>query len=250
MRWIYLSPHFDDAALSCGGLIWEQVKAGGTVEVWTICAGEPPAQEFSVFAQELHTRWGLSAKEAIARRRQEDQDALERLGAQPRYFSLPDAVYRVHSKTGEHLYPDWEAVIGGMHPGDEAYLNRMLFALAEQLEEGEPGEVAVAAPLTLGNHVDHLLTRGIAERLRFPLWYYPDYPYVLQYADEIPLLAPIGAVGHSFSVTEEGLAAWQESVAAYVSQLSTFWNSDEEMRQAITDFAEKYGGVLLYHIEK
>ena len=28
MRWIYLSPHFDDAVLSCGGLIWEQTHSG------------------------------------------------------------------------------------------------------------------------------------------------------------------------------------------------------------------------------
>lgn len=249
MHWIYLSPHFDDAVLSCGGLIWEQVNAGERVEVWTICAGQPPAQEFSAFAQELHTRWGLLAQEAIARRQKEDQLALERLGAQSRYFSLPDAVYRLHPKTGEHLYPDWDAVIGGMHPGDEAYLNRMMFALAEQLERAQPGEVAVVAPLTLGNHVDHLLARGIVERLRYPLWYYPDYPYALQYADEIPMLAPHGTAAHTFSVSAQGVAAWQESVAAYDSQISTFWGSEAEMRQGIADFSEKYGGVLLYHMK-
>ena len=28
MRWIYLSPHLDDAVLSCGGLIFEQSRQG------------------------------------------------------------------------------------------------------------------------------------------------------------------------------------------------------------------------------
>jgi len=40
MRWIYISPHFDDAVLSCGGLIWEQTHKGITVEIWTVCAGD------------------------------------------------------------------------------------------------------------------------------------------------------------------------------------------------------------------
>jgi hypothetical protein len=35
MRWIYLSPHLDDAALSAGGLIYEQTQAGIQVEIWT-----------------------------------------------------------------------------------------------------------------------------------------------------------------------------------------------------------------------
>jgi len=39
MRWIYLSPHFDDAVLSCGGLIFDQTCGGTAVEIWTVFAG-------------------------------------------------------------------------------------------------------------------------------------------------------------------------------------------------------------------
>jgi len=42
MHWIYLSPHLDDAVLSCGGIIWQQVQSGHQVEIWTICAADPP----------------------------------------------------------------------------------------------------------------------------------------------------------------------------------------------------------------
>ncbi len=28
MRWVYLSPHFDDVILSSAGLVWEQVQVG------------------------------------------------------------------------------------------------------------------------------------------------------------------------------------------------------------------------------
>ncbi|MBA4379671.1 MAG: PIG-L family deacetylase, partial [Anaerolinea sp.] len=58
MRWIYISPHLDDAVLSCGGLIWEQSHAGTQVEIWTVCTGDPPEGPLSPFAEVLHAEWG------------------------------------------------------------------------------------------------------------------------------------------------------------------------------------------------
>ena len=48
---IYLSPHLDDAALSCKGSIKQQTQAGERVEVWTVCAGEPPDGPLSMFSR-------------------------------------------------------------------------------------------------------------------------------------------------------------------------------------------------------
>src|SRR5690606_25674008 len=47
MRWIYLSPHLDDAALSAGGWIYDQVQAGNSVEIWNLMCGLPPTTELS-----------------------------------------------------------------------------------------------------------------------------------------------------------------------------------------------------------
>ncbi|MBN2499463.1 MAG: PIG-L family deacetylase, partial [Anaerolineales bacterium] len=57
LKLIYLSPHLDDVALSCGGLVWEQAQAGMAVEVWSVCAGDPPPGELSEYARSLHARW-------------------------------------------------------------------------------------------------------------------------------------------------------------------------------------------------
>src|SRR6266508_5878097 len=94
MRWIYLSPHFDDVVLSCGGMVWEQTQAGHKVEAWTICAGAPgPGEPISDFARQLHTRWG-TGPEAVPVRRAEDDAALHLLGSESRYWDLPDCIYR------------------------------------------------------------------------------------------------------------------------------------------------------------
>lgn len=242
METIYLSPHLDDAALSCGGLIWQQVQAGQQVQVWTICAGEPPSGALSVFAQVLHKRWGLKPECAVAERRREDLRAMQILGAKIQHLSFPDAVYRRHPKTNEVLYESWETVIGGMAPGDEHLLQRVVVELSKLL----PQNAALIAPLTLGNHVDHVLTRVAAEQLPRPVSFYLDFPYVEKAAGEIPSLVPQGFQRTLHPVSELGLTAWQDGVAAYRSQLSTFWSSEMEMRQAIARHNQQYGGITLW----
>ena len=242
MKWIYLSPHLDDAALSCGGLIWTQVQEGTSLEVWTICAGDPPPGAYSLFAQVLAKTWELPPEAAVAARRAEDERSMAALGAVHRYFSVPDAIFRKDPKTGEALYTSDEDLFGGLHPGDGMLLERLAIDLAEHMHR----EVTLVLPLTIGNHVDHQLVRAAAELINAPRKYYADYPYVATRADVISALAPQGAKKTNYPVSAEGLAAWQASVAAHESQISTFWNSMEEMREAIAKHCETFGGVTLW----
>lgn len=93
MHWIYFSPHFDDAVLSCGGLIAHQTRQGHTVEIWTLCGGDLPRGPYTAFVEELHARWE-TAENAVVLRRAEDRLACGRLRAAPRHFPIPDSVYR------------------------------------------------------------------------------------------------------------------------------------------------------------
>lgn len=243
MKWIYLSPHFDDAAYSCGGLIREQVWSGLEVEVWTICAGLPPAGKYSEFARELHARWGLDAEEVVASRRHEDEEAMRILGVGRRLFSVPDAIYRRHPKTNEPLYPSWLDVIGGLNPGDGAALRLLTLELAAALPKGE---CILAAPLTVGNHVDHLMTRAATEALSRRVVYYADYPYTRDHRDELDYLAPEGYSRRPISISEDGLTTWQTAAAAYASQISSFWEDEENLRDDIREHAKIFGGVCLW----
>src|SRR5512136_361643 len=87
MDWIFLSPHFDDVALSCGGLVWELASKGNQVMIWTICAGEPFSDRLSPVSIQLHKRWGLAGG-VVPQRKKEDKIACQRIGAIPRYFSI------------------------------------------------------------------------------------------------------------------------------------------------------------------
>src|SRR5512147_1498099 len=108
MEWIYLSPHFDDVALSCGALVWEQATAGHTVNIWTVCAGDQPPGPLSPFAKKLHQRWETGG-DAVYLRRREDIQSCAQMGAAYRHFSIPDCIYRGSS---EPFYNSEEALFG------------------------------------------------------------------------------------------------------------------------------------------
>jgi LmbE family N-acetylglucosaminyl deacetylase len=241
MSWVYLSPHFDDVALSCGGLVWEQAQAGEPVSIWTVCAGDTPANELSAFAKELHTRW-MAERNATAHRKQEDLASCLRLGAAARYFNIPDCIYRRHPLTDEFLYTSEAALNGSLHPGDAGVVARLRKAFMSAL----PKEAALISPLGLGNHVDHQLVRAAVNDLRAAVWYYEDYPYVLRCEGELERLASDGWVSHSFPISPQGLLAWQDSVAAHASQISTFWAGEADMRQAIEEHLNHHGGTCLW----
>jgi LmbE family N-acetylglucosaminyl deacetylase len=238
MNWIYLSPHFDDVALSIGGLLWEQSQAGEHVSIWTICGGEPPSVGYSPFAEELHARWGTGVG-SISVRRAEDQESCRLLGAKAVHFNVPDCIYRLSPKNNKHLYASEQELWIPVHPDEEPLVRQ----IAAELSEILPTDSQVVCPMTLGKHVDHRLTRMAAERLNVPLLFYADYPYVLAEENQIFFEKP--APFHT-SISNFGLEAWQMAIAAHRSQISTFWQNLDEMRLAIKDYYQHMNGIKLF----
>ncbi len=242
MRHIFLSPHFDDAVYSGGGWLWQLAQADETVEVWTLCAGDPPPAEYSPFAQELHGRWGLAGAAVVAARRAEDQAACALVGASWRYFDLPDAIYR-RVEGGEHLYASRQAIFGPLAAAETPLLHSLAADLAAALEPQD----TLYCPLTLGNHVDHQLTRRAAELLARPRVYYADLPYVLDSEDGLPGLLPAGAQIAVHPLAAEALAAWTQAAAAYASQLSSFWPDAAALGGALAGYLTRHNGLRLWH---
>lgn len=240
MEWIYLSPHFDDVALSCGGLLWEQVQAGEGASVWTICAGEVPAGQLSPFAQSLHERWE-SGLGAAALRRVEDHRSCQILGAEGRDFDIPDCIYRRDPGSGVFLYASEAALFEELNPVEEPLVAQLGEALAGVIPEG----AQVVAPLAVGGHVDHRLVREATKKLGETVWYYADYPYI-EYAGqaEWSRLAQLEHV--DLAVSNAGLQAWIGSIAAHTTQVGTFWPDLDAMAAAIRAYHNRVGGVRLF----
>jgi LmbE family N-acetylglucosaminyl deacetylase len=199
---LYISPHLDDAVLSCGGRMWRQTQAGERVLVVTIFAGAPASDlPLSPFARALHALWGLA--DPVAARREEDAAALARLGAEGVYWPYVDCIYR-QAADGRLIYDSEEALFGEVHPADGGLIAELAGRLRTLVAEQA---VAIYAPLAVGRHVDHQIVRRAVEGLE-GMTYYEDYPYAgkpgaleavlggeLSISTLSPLLPPTGEGG-------------------------------------------------------
>jgi len=242
MRWIYLSPHLDDAALSAGGLIYEQTKAGIPVEIWTVTSGYPPEfAEYSPLAQVNHAMWGFSsAADTIHARRVEDVDAANILGAKAVHFDFLDCIYR-RGRNGGWLYSE---ISVPPHEEDAGIPARIAEAISARLT---PDDVLVSQ-LAVGSHVDHVLVRQAAELLGRPLLYDIDIPYLFYKPQELALRS--AGMKESFHpITEAGLGSWQEAVLAYKSQLPVLgggMSTPQQACESIRSYWAERQGVCLF----
>lgn len=236
-RYVFVSPHLDDAVFSCGGLITRQVSEGAAVTVLTVCAGDPPPGEVSPFAASLHARWGES-RAPVGSRRAEDRIACGRLGASVIQLGLPDAIYRIDPQ-GKPMYAEEKSIFGALAPSDQSTIEIAKDLLLPYCSSDQ----RLYCPVGYGGHVDHRLTRLAAERTGTPIWYYMDMPYVAR-GDAIPsdLGAPSGK-RLTQSLAEEEIEAWAVASFEYTSQRSTFWSSYEELLQEIRDYHDMHQGI-------
>jgi LmbE family N-acetylglucosaminyl deacetylase len=151
---LVLSPHLDDAVLSCGHFLY----ANPSTTVVTVLAGAP---EIFHEGYNSKTTGKPYAPDAISVRRDEDRKAVEYLGATPVWLDLLDADY------GEYRPP-------------RDYVDVIHDEIARELDETRPA--SIFAPLGL-MHSDHLAVSDACIELAVnsPVaWYlYMDLPYGL-----------------------------------------------------------------------
>ncbi len=238
MRWIYLSPHLDDAVLSAGGWIYEQTRSGNSVEIWTFMCGLPATDELSDFAKSIHQIWELTTAEEVVRvRRAEDVNAAKILGAQAVHFDFLDCIYR-RGQNGEWMYT---GISMDPHPEDAEYPAKIAEAISSRLKPDDK----LLAQFTVGKHVDHVLVRRAAELLGKPLHYVADIPYLFNYPEDLdPNRAGMKETAHA--VSEAGVQLWQDAIAAYSSQMTMLFPSLEAMRAQISEYSAQNSGVRIW----
>lgn len=240
MRWIYISPHYDDGVLSCGGLIDEQTHHNIPVEIWTVCAGFPPkGRPLSVLAQSIHQQWRTkSGRGTVILRRREDRAAAAAVGATVRHFTVPDCIYR-WSSDGKPLYPD--DVFDPPHAEDALIPTN----IASMLQKGLRKADVIVSPLSVGHHVDHVLTRMGVEKTGRSLLYYADTPYILDHPEELES-ASRGMSSKVYKVSKSGLKAWLTGISAYDSQMEMLFDTEKKMREIMHDYWNREKGIRLW----
>jgi LmbE family N-acetylglucosaminyl deacetylase len=240
---VYLSPHFDDVALSCGGAVHLDARAGAAPLVVTVCAAAPAdGAELSDFCREIHAAMGVGA-DAVSIRRAEDRAAMQALGARAAWLDVGDAIYRRDPCGGAWLYADDAGLIGPLAEADQPLVAHVLRQL--QALPGVDAQARFRAPLAVGRHVDHMLVHrvGLAlRRLGHEVLFYEDFPYVepgftwrpgalhpRPLAEAIAALDGRPARVHVRTLDAEALEARVRAIRAYESQWPWMFDSAQDL---------------------
>ncbi len=166
---VYLSPHMDDAVLSCGGRIAMQVSRQERVLVVTAFSGGDnegkPAGKLSIPIRDLQSR------------RKEDEIALGRLGADFIWLGYPDGIF------GRSL----PLLRYGLHLRARDRYATSIAALRTDLEKICQATSCrnLSIPLGIGQHIDHHLAFLTGAGLNrnppppFSVSFYEEIPYAL-----------------------------------------------------------------------
>jgi LmbE family N-acetylglucosaminyl deacetylase len=170
---LFVSPHPDDVALSCGALVASLLRERGEQAMLvTVYSGPGSSPSLTPYQREAlgfgQRPPGLTPKAAMAERRAEDQAYAAESGADLVFLDLPDAVFRGYDSEAALMGPPR---MDDLPPVDE---------IRRQIARAKAEKIYF--PLGVGGHVDHRLARmaGIilATELGERLTFYEDFPYI------------------------------------------------------------------------
>jgi hypothetical protein len=142
-------------------------------------------------------------------------------------------------------------LFGRVHPEEVPLAGEIVDAVLE-LAPAHAG-LTLYAPLGVGHHVDHQLTRAAAQqlqRLGYRLAYYEDYPYADPFyagrythslADTLAAQQAVNLTPRLIPLTEADFAAKIDSVRAYGSQLQILFDTETHMAERLRAFAGHTG---------
>ena len=233
---LFLSPHLDDVAFSCGGALLSLVDARWRVILCTLfTASVPDPQGFALRCQ---TDKGiLPETDYMALRRAEDEAYAAQSGAtEARHWEYREAPHRGYDSPA--------ALFAGARAGDDIWQS-----LRDDLVllDAETRPDLVFAPQGLGNHVDHLQTiravLAVYPVARRVCWY-RDTPYAIREPGARPAdaLADAGLAVRRWPLSADLLARKIAGCTLYVSQIPFQFGGADGTREKLHAFHRQEAG--------
>lgn len=227
---LVLSPHLDDAAFSCGGLMAQLADAGWrSVLATAFTATVLPVMGFALSCQ-LDKGLGPDI-DYMALRREEDRAAAAILGVTDlHWLDLPEAPHRGYASAS--------ALFGAIPAEDEVW-RPLADRIAALLEDAQPD--LVLAPQGLGSHVDHRqMIRAVRQAAPRHLAFYRDTPYALRETSAVSDHLGPGLQECSFGIAA-GLERKVAASCAYASQIGFQFGGPAPLAASLRAFAVREG---------
>jgi LmbE family N-acetylglucosaminyl deacetylase len=222
---LFVSPHLDDAILSCGALIARLARTNPVVvtTIFTSCSAPPHTLSGRTFLRQCAQP---DAACLFAERRREDVAVLARAGARHVHLGFTDALFRIRDRPGNgrprgrrgrrHVYPTHRLHVGRgrVSSHDLPVIDQVRTAVDAVAKDTGTGYAFF--PLAVGRHVDHVITRSIGAHYAGPRIFYADFPYLLSHRPD-----PVFLADHHLSEEPwtDGLDEKQGLVSGYRTQV-------------------------------
>lgn len=181
---MFVSPHLDDAVLSCGALITHLARTCPVIVLTIFSAAARPPISAIAARKQLRDLGVGDAAALFAVRRAEDIAVLQQAGASWVHLGLTDALYRrvdemttPRKSTKRAAYPTYRfhAARGKIASSESGLAARIAVMIKETA--AREGASTIFGPLGVGRHVDHLITRNAVAITGEDAVYYSDFPY-------------------------------------------------------------------------
>lgn len=236
-RWLFISPHLDDAVLSCGGLIHQLTSNGTHCTNITITAGIPDKDTSSGLMDEVQSQWEMvDPIEAVKARLLEDISANELLGSIPIHLNNLDLIYRMD----DHGHPLYNDIYLPLHSSETNLHKTIANELASYINPAD----TVIFPLSIGDHIDHVIAYEASKQINAKVLYYIDVPYFFrgneEYTTRVSAFEKV-----FFPLDQINVDAWIAAILRYPSQLSSLFKDGRDLITKITEYYSQNRGIIL-----
>lgn len=176
-RFVFLSPHLDDAVLSAAFLLVHLKKMTKDIRIITFFtqASSRPYSNFARFI--LMNSDYIDADEYYKDRCLEDRTVMQSIGARYAHTGLTDSPWR-KTVWGTYIYDSGDDLFAGKAAWSDWFLKWSIRKLLRRLVNGNMDcKTLYFAPLGLGGHVDHIIIRDAAMNVCNSLLLWEDVPY-------------------------------------------------------------------------
>ena len=228
-----LSPHLDDAAFSCGGMLAALADAGWRIVLCTVFTASVPNPTGFALACQIDKGLGPDV-DYMALRQAEDAAAAAALGIEPPlWLPFQEAPHRG--------YDSAKALFAGVRP-DDAIDCALAKALHAVLSNAAPD--LVLAPQAVGSHVDHIQVVRALRQVQpdAPVLLWRDFPYTIREAiPPEPFRSEMELLHHlTAAPTADQRERKRRACRAYASQLGFQFGGPERLDALLAEAQETF----------
>jgi LmbE family N-acetylglucosaminyl deacetylase len=174
---LVLSPHMDDAVLSCCDYLLNKKNKKSEVKIITIFTNFKSEVITSDAKRYLKKSGHENIYDFEKERKKEDRNSLDFLGFKHEYWDFIDGGFRQFNK--KNIYKNYNQLFSGrIHPKDK----KIILKILEKLKKYKNDFDEILIPLGIGKHADHLIIKSCGEKVfnKNKINYYIDWPYAFK----------------------------------------------------------------------